>query len=147
MGTGARVAGRGLREVRSGTALLLVAGLATASCAGGADEESSVSASSPAGADGQRDGEVLVTETDYALTLPEGDLPPGQTAFVVDNVGSSPHDLAISGPGLEMEVSDTVRPGETTQLSVELEPGTYTLWCTVGNHRALGMEAELVVAG
>lgn len=141
---GAALRGR-WRQARDGTALL-VAVAAAASCAGGASEEAGGSTGSPGGAGGQGQ-EIVVTESEYALTLPEGDVPAGPAVFRVENDGSSLHDLAISGPGLDTEVSDRVRPGETTQLSVELAPGTYTLWCTVANHRALGMETELVVGG
>jgi uncharacterized cupredoxin-like copper-binding protein len=53
------------------------------------------------------------------------------------------HDLVLEGgPG---GGTDIIGPGETASLSVTLEPGSYTLYCSVGNHRALGMEIEITV--
>ena len=88
-----------------------------------------------------------MTEPDYLPTLPGGDLPSGSRVFVVDSGGVFPYEVAISGVGLEMEASVTVRPGGTTQLSVELESEISTVWCTVGSHRAQGTDEQLVVAG
>ncbi|WP_280450371.1 hypothetical protein, partial [Nocardia cyriacigeorgica] len=37
-----------------------------------------------------------------------------------------------------------IERGESGELAVDLEPGTYTLWCSVGNHRELGMSTEII---
>jgi len=33
----------------------------------------------------------------------------------------------------------------TSTISTSLRPGTFKLWCSLANHRALGIEAKLVV--
>ena len=39
-----------------------------------------------------------------------------------------------------------VQPGDYYDLSVEARcPGTYLLWCSIANHRQLGMQATLIV--
>ena len=43
------------------------------------------------------------------------------------------------------EASETVDGGATTSLTVELEDGTYEIWCPVGDHRGRGMEGTLTV--
>jgi uncharacterized cupredoxin-like copper-binding protein len=50
-----------------------------------------------------------------------------------------PHAVAIEG-----ESSETVT-GANTEVTLDLEPGEYTFYCPVGNHRAGGMEGTLTV--
>ena len=58
-----------------------------------------------------------------------------------------PHDLAIKGPGIDSQVkSQTIQNGGTTPLSVTLQPGSYELWCTVGNHKQMGMDMTIQVS-
>jgi plastocyanin len=70
----------------------------------------------------------------------------GETTFTVSNDGEFPHALEIEGNGLEEE-TDTIDPGGSGSLTVDLEPGEYVLYCPVGNHREQGMEGTLVVGG
>jgi plastocyanin len=37
------------------------------------------------------------------------------------------------------------QPGGVEDRSLTLAPGTYRVWCSLGNHRAMGMLATLVV--
>ena len=62
------------------------------------------------------------------------------------NEGEFPHALEIEGRGIEEE-TDEIDGGETTELTVDLEPGEYELYCPVGDHREQGMEGTLVVGG
>ena len=39
----------------------------------------------------------------------------------------------------------TVLPEKFASLTLRLYPGRYTIWCTLGDHRALGMVAALTV--
>ncbi|PKQ27002.1 MAG: hypothetical protein CVT64_00695 [Actinobacteria bacterium HGW-Actinobacteria-4] len=89
---------------------------------------------------------ITVIATDTSLQLSESTFSPGTYTFVLENQGSMPHDLAVEGPGVDPVASPLIGPGDTTELTVELQAGTYELWCTVGNHRALGMEATINVA-
>jgi plastocyanin len=67
----------------------------------------------------------------------------GTVAFELDNVGGMEHDIVIEETGDEVVV--TASPGETEIGSVELEPGEYTIYCSIGNHRAQGMEETVTV--
>ena len=140
-----------------GAVLLLAAAATLAGCGGGGTSAtpygssaanpsvtgSATSAeSAPPGEGASR--EVVVSETDFALALPSS-IKAGPTTFTVRNDGEAPHDLAVKGPGVD-EVSRVVRPGQSVPLQVTLQRGTYTLWCTVGTHRAQGMEATLEVS-
>ncbi|HEX2498493.1 MAG TPA: plastocyanin/azurin family copper-binding protein [Actinomycetes bacterium] len=48
---------------------------------------------------------------------------------------------------MEEQETDTLSPGDSGQLTVDLQAGTYELYCPVGGHRGLGMETEITVAG
>lgn len=68
----------------------------------------------------------------------------GTYTFRAVNDGETGHALEVEGGGVEEE-TDELGPGESGELTVELEPGTYELYCPIGGHRAAGMEGELVV--
>jgi plastocyanin len=69
--------------------------------------------------------------------------PAGTIAIELANEASVPHNVAIEGGGVDEE-SPTVT-GEPTSLTVELQPGTYTFYCSVPGHREGGMEGTLTV--
>lgn len=115
---------------------LIVAGLALTGCG---SSGSPASNSAPV--------VVTATETDFAIALSQTALKAGAYTFTVVNQGRVPHDLAIKGPGIDSQVkSQTIQNGGTTPLSVTLQPGSYELWCTVGNHRQMGMDMTIQVS-
>ncbi|HUO85954.1 MAG TPA: cupredoxin domain-containing protein, partial [Thermoanaerobaculia bacterium] len=74
-------------------------------------------------------------------------LPPGETTFTVTNTGEHEHNFEIEGNGIERELETNLQPGETGELTVTLEPGTYTVYCPVADHREEGMVTTLRVVG
>jgi plastocyanin len=73
----------------------------------------------------------------------EGDLKikAGATIVVV-NTGSLPDTLTIEGGPRTSDIAgDKAEELDTSKLA----PGSYTVYCTIEGHRALGMEATLVV--
>ncbi|MBB6171874.1 putative cupredoxin-like copper-binding protein [Nocardiopsis mwathae] len=70
-------------------------------------------------------------------------VPAGTITFELNNVGNAPHDLVIEEHD-DHTVAE-VGPGESASGTVELEPGTYTLYCSIGNHRQDGMEVTITV--
>jgi uncharacterized cupredoxin-like copper-binding protein len=88
---------------------------------------------------------VTVTATEFKLALPSTHLAPGTYTFTMDNAGHATHSIEIDGPGVSNQESRTAGPGGTSTLTVTLQPGTYDMWCPVGNHRAEGMETKLTV--
>lgn len=90
---------------------------------------------------------LLVTSREYSLALSRPQIPAGEAIVQLDNRGQDPHDLAVrqgSGP-----MSSLI--GETPSLDVATAPrttlaaGTYTLFCDLPGHAALGMRATLTV--
>jgi plastocyanin len=65
----------------------------------------------------------------------------GEVTFSYDNPSQVPHAFAID----DVEgATDTITESQD-ELTVELEPGTYTFYCPVGSHRQAGMEGTLTV--
>ncbi len=89
--------------------------------------------------------QVTAKEFWYVLapgrTVKEG---PAVIQFV--NYGQDPHDMRLQRVGSTKVYSvPTVQPGDHYDLSVTLTPGRYLLWCSIANHRQLGMQATLIV--
>lgn len=88
---------------------------------------------------------IGVTETEYSLYPEEVILDiPGTYVFRTVNNGSTTHALKIEGQGIE-EATENLAPDESSELVVDLEPGTYEFYCPVGDHRDLGMEGTITV--
>jgi plastocyanin len=120
-------------------ALLAALGLAFAGCGGDEADEGGASASSPIRT-------ITVEETEYALEPSSVQLErAGTYAFEVVNEGSVEHALEIEGEGVEEE-TEVLDAGEKATLTVELEEGSYELYCPVGDHKDRGMTGALGVA-
>lgn len=59
-----------------------------------------------------------------------------------ENTGFLAHDFVLADPKI---VSDVLGNGQTTELTLNLAPGTYTFYCSQVGHRAAGMEGTLTV--
>lgn len=67
----------------------------------------------------------------------------GQVSFTYEDDGNLVHTLLIEGRSdFKLQVNSK---GETAKASVELAPGTYTIYCDIAGHRAAGMQATLTV--
>jgi plastocyanin len=65
----------------------------------------------------------------------------GCVELTYTNEGSVAHTLLIKGKsGFKLSI------GQTDTGTIELEPGTYTLFCDIAGHEAAGMEADLIVS-
>jgi uncharacterized cupredoxin-like copper-binding protein len=116
--------------------------LALAACTTEGDEQATEG--TPAATAGGANIEVSLSE--FAIEMPES-VPAGVIAFDVGNVGSMPHNFEIEGESVEEVLPEDVQPGDSATLEVELAPGTYTVYCPIGNHREQGMERQLEVTG
>jgi plastocyanin len=106
------------------------------------------------GGDGDGDGEPAGEGTTLELAADPGggfsfdkktlEAPAGTITIHLTNDASIPHDIGVKDNGVD-EVSDTVTEGDVS-LTVELEPGTYTFYCSVPGHEAGGMKGTLTVS-
>lgn len=89
---------------------------------------------------------VEVTLTDFEIEM-ELSPPAGITTFIVSNEGSTDHNFAVVGGVIDTRFEDALAPGETRTLTTALDPGTYDVFCPVGDHRSQGMELSIQVIG
>jgi hypothetical protein len=106
-----------------------------------ADETADSGAAAPSGVN-----VVGVTLTEFSINMPT-ELPAGPTQFNITNVGAVPHNFVIEGNGLSGALEANLEPRTSGQLSGDLAPGTYTVFCPLGQgaHRSNGMEVTLTV--
>lgn len=88
---------------------------------------------------------VAVSETEFKITLAQTPTKAGSYAFAVKNDGKVPHDLVVSGNGVNAK-TPLLNPGDSNTLKVDLKPGTYDLYCSVPGHKQAGMNLKLTVS-
>ncbi len=59
---------------------------------------------------------------------------PGKVELRMQNKSSTPHDIAITGGGVN-QIGPVVTNGGTSTVSTSLKPGKYTFYCSVDGHR------------
>src|SRR5215207_7077696 len=69
---------------------------------------------------------------------------PGTYLFKAVNSGGTVHALEVEGQGIEEETEE-IQPGQSAELKVKLEAGTYELYCPVDGHKEEGMEGKVIV--
>ena len=147
---------------RRSAALVFAAALATLSACGGSedgddaaastsssaatssaaeDSGSSSSSSEPAGETQQ----ITATEEDFSISLDSTELAAGDYEIEVVNDGGATHDLVVEKDGEDVAESESIAPGDTGSVQVPLEPGEYVFYCSIGTHRAMGMEVTVTV--
>jgi plastocyanin len=108
--------------------------------------EAATEATSTAAAGGGGGETVDISATDFAFAPSDPTVKAGTVTFNLTNDGQAPHNLEVEGPSGEAELEQDLAGGESGQLTVDLsEPGTYEMYCPVGNHREMGMEGEITV--
>jgi plastocyanin len=141
---------------RRAVPLLLVAVvsvLALAACGGGGGGSTSASTTPPAGGGttgggGGGGGSTVKISADPsgALKYEETDVTAASSGPVTidfTNMSSVPHNVTIEGNGASGGTSTIT--GSSTSTTIDLQPGTYTFFCSVDSHRQAGMEGKLVV--
>lgn len=93
---------------------------------------------------GETDATIEVLAEDISFPQDVYETPAGRVGFVYENVGNIRHTLLIEGvDDFELDVS---KKGDVDAGAVDLEPGSYVLFCDVPGHRSAGMVADLVVS-
>jgi plastocyanin len=89
---------------------------------------------------------VQVDAKEFYFTISRRTIPPGPANVQFVNYGEDPHDLRLQRVGgAHIAGTPVVQPGGIVDLAVRLLPGKYLLWCSIANHRALGMQTTLIV--
>ena len=86
---------------------------------------------------GVQNGNMRFAKSEYHVTA-------GANTFRLTNTDTSgmPHNVGVEGNGVA-RMSDMAFRGDTVELTMDLDPGTYELYCAP--HRGGGMVARLVV--
>jgi uncharacterized cupredoxin-like copper-binding protein len=85
-----------------------------------------------------------VSAKEFHLVLSRPSVKAGHVEIELQNDGEDVHDLRLRriGGTRTYRIPGT-RPGHRTTIEISLLPGRYRLWCSVADHRALGMQALL----
>ena len=88
---------------------------------------------------------IRIEETEFKLQPAQIMLDkPGTYVFKAVNSGDTVHALEVEGEGIEEETEE-IEPGQSAELKVKLNSGTYELYCPVDGHAEEGMEGMLTV--
>ena len=119
--------------------------LALSACGGGSSSSSTTPATTGGGAAGGGSTVKISADPSGALKYEQTDVSATAGSITIDftNMSSLPHDVTIEGNGAS-GATDQITDS-TTSTTVDLEPGTYTFFCSVDGHRAAGMEGTLTV--
>ena len=120
--------------------------LALSACGGGSSSSSTTPAATGAGGGGGGSSTVKISaDPSGALKYEQTDVSATAGSITIDftNMSSLPHDVTIEGNGASGATDEITN--STTSTTVDLEPGTYTFFCSVDGHRAAGMEGTLTV--
>jgi plastocyanin len=90
--------------------------------------------------------ELTAKLSEWKIELSEETIAAGSVKFTATNSGSIPHALEVEGGGLEQQ-TPLIQPGSSATLTLTLRPGSYEVYCPVGedSHKKLGMETHLKV--
>src|SRR5262245_27139632 len=127
--------------------LVLAASVLALSACGGGSESSSTTPAATGGGGGGGGGSTVNISADPSGALKYEQTDVSATAGTITinftNMSSLPHDVTIEGNGASGGTDQITN--SSTSTTVDLQPGTYTFFCSVGGHRAAGMEGTLTV--
>lgn len=123
--------------------------LILAGCGGGDDDGDEEAAPPPPAETGVAGAETTLENPaepggNLAFEKDELTAPAGVVTLVMENPSSLEHNIAVKGNGLD-EKGPVVGEGGTSEISVTVEPGEYTFYCSVPGHEAGGMKGTLTV--
>ena len=89
--------------------------------------------------------QVTAMEFEFRLSRPQ--LRSGRWSIIeLVNLGQDEHDLRLRRiGGTRTYAVKTALPGQRRYLAAKLRAGRYHLWCSIADHRARGMRAQLRV--
>jgi plastocyanin len=88
--------------------------------------------------------DIPVAARGLAYKFADAKSPAGSVQIKSENPQSTPHDIAITGNGVD-DKGEIVTSGGTSEFTADLKPGEYTFFCSVPGHREGGMEGKLTV--
>jgi plastocyanin len=123
--------------------LLIVLTLGLAAC-GGDDDEGGAATTPATGGGGGGSTVQISSSEDISYDSTSAEATAGEVTIEFTNDSGLPHNVTLEGGGVDGEGTETITEGSTS-LTVNLEAGEYTFYCSVSQHRQNGMEGTLVV--
>jgi plastocyanin len=147
-----------MRKLVLTVALGALSSIALVACGGGGSSSStqaatsttstSTSTSTQAAGGGGGGGTInLAADPSGQLKYQQSSLSAAAGNDTIDFANQAPlgHDVCVKdSSGKELGCSDVIQ-GSSTTLKVNVQPGTYTYYCSVDGHEAAGMEGTLTV--
>jgi uncharacterized cupredoxin-like copper-binding protein len=88
---------------------------------------------------------VQVTEDNFHIHMPTA-FPGPMVTFHILNLSDHKHDFKIKGNGIEQQLTADLEAGQSADLTVNLLPGQYDIYCPLFGHADLGMRLTVTVA-
>jgi plastocyanin len=132
-------------------AIVALAGFGLAACGGDDDDDDTAAATTttetaPAGGGGASTVDISAP-ADGSLAFDQTDVTTKAGAVTINfaNPASLSHDVKVEdSSGTELGGTELVSQGDAS-ATVDLQPGTFTFFCSVPGHREAGMEGTLTV--
>ena len=89
---------------------------------------------------------LAVSVLDFMIDPADLEVAGPTVTIAVTNDGPTPHNLTVRDAAGEVVTgTDDLGVGESETISGELEPGDYTIFCSLAGHESLGMSGTLTV--
>jgi plastocyanin len=90
--------------------------------------------------------EIDIAQSGFAFVKSKATAPAGKVTLKAMNPQSTPHNISIeSDDGSVDQDGPNVSDGGVSQVTVTLQPGKYTYYCSVPGHEDAGMKGTLTV--
>jgi uncharacterized cupredoxin-like copper-binding protein len=87
---------------------------------------------------------IQLTAREWRYEPKEVSASPGDVTFEVKNGGLIEHNFVVEDQAKKKRVEiPYIEPGQTLEATVTLQPGTYTIYCSLPGHKDAGMIATL----
>jgi plastocyanin len=96
---------------------------------------------------GKQPARVQVLAREFSFAVSSKNVRKGDVTIELANFGFDPHNLQVKRikDGSLVGGMGDVGGGGREEVTINLKPGKYELYCSVANHEALGMQALLKV--
>ena len=89
---------------------------------------------------------MQVVAREFSFVLSRQSIRAGTAIIELRNAGEDAHDLRLRRVGgTRVYAWPVTQPGGVVDETFKLLPGRYLLYCSIADHRALGMSATLIV--
>ena len=139
------------RRTLASLAIAALAAFALAACGGDDDDDGGdTAATAPAttattGGGGSTVAISTPPGSDLAFEQKDASATAGPVTIDFDNVQATPHDVKVEDAGGQELGGTELISSSTASATVDLQPGSYTFFCSVPGHREAGMEGTLTV--